>query len=504
MAPEQIEAFLDPDRWGSVGAAADIYSLGLVLRELLTGQLPDLPKKGVPAPRAMREFLERRRFFDVSVRRFNPAIPPSLEAIVAKCLALSPDDRYLNAECLAKDLERFLNHQPLLAAGNPSRRERIANYVKRQRPRAVRAGLLGVAALVLGVALARPLVDSMAPTLESSPAFQAVVAAIEDGEAEGTIGPLSDLVQRFPQSCLVHFYLAFANKVNKPEAEKWVRKALALPDVERTLLTWSPQHPEFCSLLVDVAEDRISRADWAAVRCDVDDPRADEEERDTELRKPGYEIAQQVLLVAEKLDPTSLRIERLLATTELIFGPYKLAYRRLTHVIDSTPLETEHDKSDQFFCRKLRGKVACLRVESDRRTGKLSSIEMLESLAQAKKDLDFCVRYLNQTAFNVDSSIKEYYVHHDCARTMLSMAEVEMDLGKCKDAKKHLSDAQRLIRRLNEDRLSGLRVPKPATLTKRFKDGSVRLGSLDPEGVASSGSPKQNRDQSSKNRPSEG
>ena len=136
MAPEQIEAFLNPDRWASVGAAADIYSLGLVLRELLTGQLPDLPKKGVPAPRAMRELLDRRRFFDVAVRRFNPAIPPSLEAIVAKCLAFAPADRYADAESLAKDLERFLNHQPLLEAGNPSRRERVGNYLKRQRPRA--------------------------------------------------------------------------------------------------------------------------------------------------------------------------------------------------------------------------------------------------------------------------------------------------------------------------------------------------------------------------------
>ena len=87
----------------------------------------------------MRELLDRRRFLDVAVRRFNPAIPPSLEAIVAKCLALAPADRYADAESLAKDLERFLNHQPLLKAGNPSRRERVGNYLKRQRREAGRA-----------------------------------------------------------------------------------------------------------------------------------------------------------------------------------------------------------------------------------------------------------------------------------------------------------------------------------------------------------------------------
>ena len=55
MAPEQIEAFLDPELWGKVGARADIYSLGLVLRELLTGQAPDLPgRDALAAPRHAR------------------------------------------------------------------------------------------------------------------------------------------------------------------------------------------------------------------------------------------------------------------------------------------------------------------------------------------------------------------------------------------------------------------------------------------------------------------
>ena len=79
MAPEQIRAFLDPELWSSVGTRADIYSLGLVLRELLTGQMPDLPQKGLPAARAMNDLLDRRPQFDVGeVRQFNPAVPRSL------------------------------------------------------------------------------------------------------------------------------------------------------------------------------------------------------------------------------------------------------------------------------------------------------------------------------------------------------------------------------------------------------------------------------------------
>src|SRR5439155_25840301 len=131
--PRQIKAFLNPDPRGKVGGKADIYSLGLVLRELLTGQAPDLPPPKVSSPRAMRELLDRRPLLDVSVRRSNPAIPHALEAIVAKCLTVSPDDRYPDAHALAQDLDRFLKHQPLVHAANPSRRERAKNWVIRHR-----------------------------------------------------------------------------------------------------------------------------------------------------------------------------------------------------------------------------------------------------------------------------------------------------------------------------------------------------------------------------------
>ena len=94
MAPEQIEAFLNPDLWGSVGAKADLYSLGLVLRELLTGQAPDLPDDKLPPARSMRELLDRRACLPTDVRRYVPEIPHALDAIVGRCLAFNAKDRY--------------------------------------------------------------------------------------------------------------------------------------------------------------------------------------------------------------------------------------------------------------------------------------------------------------------------------------------------------------------------------------------------------------------------
>src|SRR5262249_56943009 len=90
MAPEQIEAFLNPDLWGKVGAQADIYSLGLVLRELLTGQAPDVPDDHLPPARALRDLLDRRACLTTDVRQDNPSIPHALAAIVERCLAFRP------------------------------------------------------------------------------------------------------------------------------------------------------------------------------------------------------------------------------------------------------------------------------------------------------------------------------------------------------------------------------------------------------------------------------
>src|SRR6478752_1204121 len=118
MAPEQIEAFLNPDLWGKVGARSDIYSVGLVLRELLTGEAPDLPDEKLPPPRAMRQLLDRRACLEVGLRKANPEIPYALEAITEKCLRFDPDRRYPDAQSLADDLECFLARKPLKVAVN--------------------------------------------------------------------------------------------------------------------------------------------------------------------------------------------------------------------------------------------------------------------------------------------------------------------------------------------------------------------------------------------------
>jgi serine/threonine protein kinase len=149
MAPEQLAAFLDPAGWHGVGTAADIYSLGLLLREFLTGQKPDLPPNSTPAPRAISELMDRRRLGFSSARELNPDIPHALEAILQKCLEYRPEDRYSSARVLGEDLQRFLDRRPLSEAINISKSEKVKNWAYRNRLRRVALALVPIVVLAV-------------------------------------------------------------------------------------------------------------------------------------------------------------------------------------------------------------------------------------------------------------------------------------------------------------------------------------------------------------------
>ena len=93
ISPEQATG-------GPVGPRSDLYSLGVVLFEALTGELPYRAED--PVALAMKHVNERPH----SPREVNPEIPEPLDALTLKLLAKKPEDRYLSASALAEDLER--------------------------------------------------------------------------------------------------------------------------------------------------------------------------------------------------------------------------------------------------------------------------------------------------------------------------------------------------------------------------------------------------------------
>jgi WD40 repeat protein/serine/threonine protein kinase len=165
MAPEQAQ-FNAID----VDTRADIYSLGVILYELLTGTTPIERDKLKTAAfdevlRLIREAeppTPSRRFSSTASkpsvaanRQMEPLklgrfLRGDLDWIVMKALAKERDRRYETANGLARDIERFLNHEPVVARP-PSAAYRLRKFVRRNRAQ-VLAGCLLLLALLVGLA----------------------------------------------------------------------------------------------------------------------------------------------------------------------------------------------------------------------------------------------------------------------------------------------------------------------------------------------------------------
>jgi hypothetical protein len=118
-------AYLPPE-WlsppATPSAAADVYGLGAVLYELLTGRPP------VQAPTATGVLARSRGGLPLRPRRLRPAVDQALETICLKCLQPAPAERYATAALLADDLERWLKGEPILG-----RLPRLG-FIRRMRP----------------------------------------------------------------------------------------------------------------------------------------------------------------------------------------------------------------------------------------------------------------------------------------------------------------------------------------------------------------------------------
>src|SRR5262249_23869590 len=122
MAPEHLSA-IGGDAEARVDVRSDIYALGVVLFELLTGRLPFPAHEGSFGQLLIAMIGDRNRT-PPSLRRWNGAISPAADAIVRRCLEAEPAARYQSAMELEEDLDRHLASLPLRHTREPSIGER--------------------------------------------------------------------------------------------------------------------------------------------------------------------------------------------------------------------------------------------------------------------------------------------------------------------------------------------------------------------------------------------
>ncbi len=166
LAPESLDGVAD--------ARTDVYGLGAVLYECLTGRPPFVGAN--PAIVLMQV----RTADPVSPRALNPEVPPDLDTVCRKCLAKRPDRRYPTAAALAADLRAFLAGRPVTARP-PGPGERFVRWVVGRPARA--AGAL--AALVALVAVSAALAGWALHTRRLSAALDAERVALTLADRRG-------------------------------------------------------------------------------------------------------------------------------------------------------------------------------------------------------------------------------------------------------------------------------------------------------------------------------
>jgi serine/threonine-protein kinase len=137
MAPEQA------DGRAAVGPASDVWGLGVILFECLTGSLPF---RGETAAEIRYQIIHRAT---PSPRAIRPDVPRELQLICLKCLKKSPGDRYRSASEVVEDLECFLQRGLMAHAGPEAVSDRVVQWIRRAPALAARLAVIVVCSAIL-------------------------------------------------------------------------------------------------------------------------------------------------------------------------------------------------------------------------------------------------------------------------------------------------------------------------------------------------------------------
>ncbi len=166
MSPEQAAA-----KQAAVGPGCDVYSIGAILYEMLTGRAPFL---GETPWEILRRVCEEE---PIPLRQIQSTVPKDIESICLRCLQKNPQQRYASAGDLARDLRRFRTDKPVIARPIGVA-QRLARWAARNRV----VSAMSSAILVLGCVVLGLMWPSEIPVI---PPVEPQIVQVPNGGPEG-------------------------------------------------------------------------------------------------------------------------------------------------------------------------------------------------------------------------------------------------------------------------------------------------------------------------------